>query len=206
MKLYYNLLSTNSRRALAAVYHVDQKIELQSVDFTTGFIESSEFMKLNPNGMLPVLQDGNFSLWESNAIMQYVCTKFNNTSIYPTDSQMRADINRWQFWVMSHFGPACDTLMWENMMKKMFDAGSPDATKVAEATEEFHTYAKVLDQHLSSNSYLVGNSLTIADYSVAANLTYFQQSHFPIQGYSNILNWYKKVESQDAWKKSAPKF
>lgn len=205
MKLYYNLMSTNCRRALAAAYHLNSKVELQSVDFNTDFCESPEFRKINPNGMLPAYEENGFTLFESNAIMQYLCDKAGNTTIYPQDAKIRADINRWQFWEACHFSPPCNTLMWENLLKKMFNAGPADSNEVAEATEEFRSYAKTLDEHLSTHKFLVNNQITIADYSIAASLTYAQAAQIPMNDYPNIKRWYSEIEKQDAWKKSTPK-
>lgn len=209
MKLYYNSASTNCRRVLATAYQLNAKIELQNIDFASDFCETPAFEKINPNGMLPALEDGSFYLWESNAMMQYLCDKTGRTTLYPQDVQIRADIHRWQFWGSEHFGQACNTLQWENLLKKMMNAGPTDAAAVQEATQSFREYAQVLDQHLAKNKYLCSAQgaaqVTLADFSVACYLTYAEQAQMPAAEFTHITRWMKDLNQEPGWKTSAPK-
>src|SRR5262249_50075715 len=151
---------------LATMYHLNSPVELQNVDFGTKQLESPEFRKVNPNGAIPALQDGDFNLWESCAIMQYLCEKKGNTDLWPQDTKARADISRWSYWTAYHFGPAAGTYVWENLVKKMLNMGEPDKKALAEAEEEFHQYAKVLDAHLANRQWVSGKALSLADFTI----------------------------------------
>ncbi len=204
MKLYQNPMSPPCRRVLATIYHLNSPVEMQSVDFQSPEMKNAEFMKMNPNGALPLLQDGDFHLWESVAIMQYLADKKGSTELFPQDAKSRADISRWNFWNAYHFGPATGTFVWENLVKKMLNAGEPDANAVKKATEDFHKYAKVLDQQLEGKQFVTGKNVTLADFSLGSNLMYAEAAHLPWDSYTNIKAWYKRLETLDAWKKSAP--
>src|SRR5262245_53679690 len=110
MRLHYHPYSHNSRRALAVIHHLGLTVELVTVDVLKGAHKSPEYLRLNPNGMVPTLEDGSFILWESNAIMQYLSERAGETSLWPRDPQVRADIARWQFWQVGHFNIAIETL------------------------------------------------------------------------------------------------
>ena len=140
--------SPNCRKVHAVINYLKLDIQINELNIFAGELATPEFNALNPNGMVPVLEDGNFLLWESNAIMQYIADHADNTDFYPTDPQQRADIHRWQFWEQNHFNRAAGTIVFENMLKCVLKIGEPDAEKVAAATEDFHKHAILLDAHL----------------------------------------------------------
>ena len=204
MKLYYHPNSPNCVNVLATANHLGIQLDFQLVDLLKGAQKDPAYLKINPNGRVPTLVDGDFVLWESNAIMQYIASKKPNNSLWPAGDKVRADIARWQFWQAFHWTRATGTLVWENMIKKFLNAGAPDPAKIKEAEELFNSLAAVLDGHLKENQYLVGGGLTLADFSVAAPLIYAQPARFPLEKYANVRAWYGRVEKLDAWKKALP--
>jgi len=204
MKLYYHPNSPNCTDVLATANHLGIQLDLQLVDLLKGAQKDSSFLRINPNGKVPALVDGDFVLSESNAIMQYLASRMPNNSLWPEDDRTRADICRWQFWQASQWSKATGTLVWENMIKKFLGAGGPDPAKVKEGEELFHGSAAVLDNHLKDREYLAGNALTLADFSVAAMLIYARPARLPLEKYENIRAWYGRLEKLDAWKKALP--
>jgi glutathione S-transferase len=204
MKLYYHPNSPNCTDVLATADCLDIELDLQLVDLLKGAQKDPAFLQLNPNGKVPTLVDGDFILSESNAIMQYIAAKRGSNSLWPAKDRTRADIARWQFWQASQWSKATGTLVWENMIKKFLGAGGPDAAKVKEGEELFHTSASVLDGHLKQRQYLVGNGLTLADFSVAAMLIYARPARLPLDRYENIRAWYARIDALDCWKKALP--
>ena len=99
----------------------------------------------------------------------------------------RADITRWQCWELAHWGAqACRPLTFENLVKKFVNLGAPDQAAVAKATEAFNKEAKMLDAHLAKHKYLVGDMVTIADFTVAAPLFHAQGAGMPVAPYANV--------------------
>ncbi len=204
MKLYYHPNSPNCVNVLATAKQLGMQLDLQLVDLLKGAQKDPAYLALNPNGRVPTLADGDFILWESNAIMQYLAGKKPGNSLWPVDDRARADVSRWQFWQAFHWTRATGTLVWENMVKRFLNAGAPDPAKIKEAEDLFHSLAAVLDGHLKSRDYLVDSQPTLADFSVAAPLIYAQPGRFPLEKYGNIRSWYGRIEKLDAWKKALP--
>ena len=201
MRLYYHPISHNCRRVLATIYELDREdVELSVVDLFKAEHKNPDFLKLNPNGKVPVLEDGDYSLWESTAIMQYLS---GDSALWPA-SKVRYDIIRWQVWGVGHWGPPIGKIVFERLVKKVTGGGEADEAKVAEAFEEFQRFASVLDSHLEERDWLVGDGLTLADLSVAANLTYAGVVGIDLEPYANIRKWYGTIEARDAWQRSAP--
>ena len=105
LRIHYHPASYNARRALAVAFHVGAPVEIVICDLMAGAQGTPAFRALNPNGLVPVLEDGDFVLWESMAIAQYLADKYPS-SAWPADARARADITRWQAWDLAHFGRA----------------------------------------------------------------------------------------------------
>jgi glutathione S-transferase len=204
MKLYGFPPSPNTRKVQAVAAHLDIPLELEFVNLAKGEARTAEFLLINPGGRTPVLVDGDFTLWESNAIMQYLASKKKN-ALWPDDARARADIARWQFWQVAHWHQGCGTFLWENMVKKMLFGMDGDPVALKQAEETFHREAPVLDGHLANRHYLVNDTLTLADFSVGSYLHYAVPARLPLERYRNIRAWYARIESLPAWRDTAPK-
>src|SRR5262245_37217357 len=119
MRLYHHPMSSNARRARMTAIHLGTKLDLVVVDLGNGEQRRPDFLRLNPNGQVPVLDDDGFVLTESHAIMQYLADTTPGQTLYPEDVRARADVNRWLFWSAYHFQPAISVLGWERVVKPM---------------------------------------------------------------------------------------
>lgn len=201
MKLYYNPGSSNSRRVEAVVRHLKRTdIEMVLLNHFTGEHRSPEFGAVNPNFKLPALQDGDFTLWESNAIMQYIA---DGTDLFPSDARQRADISRWQFWTSFNFGPTTAALIFERAFKERLGLGKPSQELIEAETAKLETFSKVLDQHLAKQDYLVGERLTIADFAVCAEMSFNRIGQLDFTEYQNIVAWEARLNELLAWRETA---
>jgi glutathione S-transferase len=205
MKLYHFPLSPNSRKVIAVLHHLNLACDLEIVNLGAGKQLDPAFVRMNPNHMIPVLVDGDFVLWESNAILQYLCTKMADNTLWPlADHKKQADISRWLFWQNAHFGSACGIFVFENLLKNALKLGEPDAAELAKGEQRFHRFAEVLDKHLSGRQWLVGEGLTLADFAIGSWLDLAVPAGYPVQAYAEINRWYKNIEALPAWQSSAP--
>src|ERR1700688_746626 len=204
MKLYGFPPSPNTWKVRALAAHLGVPLELEFVDLSKGAQYAPAYLALNPTGRTPTLVDGDFKLWESNAILQYIAGKSAN-SLWPNDARTRADIARWQFWQLAHWGAeACQTLTFQRLVQKILNLGPPDEAPIAKGTEAFNKEAKMLDAHLAKQPYLVGKDLTIADFAVAAALLYAKEAEMPGGAYSHLRRWFDRVAPLRCWRETAP--
>lgn len=204
MRLYGFPPSPNTWKVRALAAQIGAPLQLEFVDLSKGQQRTEAFLTLNPCGRAPVLVDGDFNLWESNAIMQYIAAKVA-TPLWPDDVRSRADIMRWQSWQLAHWHAAVTPMIFENVVKpRVLKAGEPDQAVIAKTLEGFHKEAAMLDQHLAGRSYLVGDTLTLAEFAVAAPLFYAEQAHIPLQSYANIRRWFDAQAALPAWRETAP--
>lgn len=202
MKLYGFPLSPNTWKVRAVAAHLGIPLELELVDLTKP--RSAGYLAINPSGRTPTLVDGDFTLVESNAIIQYLASQKPN-SLWPNDARARADITHWQCWQLAHWGAeACQPLVFNRLVKKLLNLGPPDEAAVARATDAFNKEAKVLDGHLAKQPYLVGKEITLADFAVAANLFYAKEGEFPLGPYTKVQEWFGRVSALPCWRETAP--
>ncbi|MBO1114270.1 glutathione S-transferase family protein [Bordetella petrii] len=205
MRLYYHPVSSNSRRVLLTAIILEAKLELITVDLLKGEHRTGAYLRINPNGKVPLLDDDGFLLWESHAIMQYLADKRGAEALYPQDIQLRADINRWLFWSAYHFTPAVGIISRERISKKMVGGtGGPDPAEIARGEALIFASAKVLDEHLADKQWVAQDRLTLADLAIASPLMHTEAAKLPIAAYEHLQRWFAQVRALDAWQKSEP--
>jgi glutathione S-transferase len=200
MRLYYHPASTCSRRVLMTAHHLKIKIDLTLVDLFKGEQNSAEFLKLNPNHLVPVLEHDGFVVWESYAIMQYLADITPGQSLYPIDPRGRADVNRWLFWCGQEFMPGISILNWENSIKSLAGIGSPDPAEVTGGERLLMEAAKVLDDHLNSQEWICETGLSLADLAIAAPLADQHSAKLPVADLPNLQRWLKQAQALSSWK------
>ena len=206
MRLYGFPPSPRTWQVRAVAAYLNIPLELEFVDLTKGAQHATDYRALNPTGRAPVLVDGDFTLWETTAIAQYLASQKPN-ALWPDDARIRADIMRWQSWQIAHWDKeACERLLVERLVKQILNAGPPDKAVVAQALESFHREAKVLEAHLAKQPYLAGNGITLADFAVAAPLFYAERGGLPLADYPKVAEWFGRVAALPCWMETAPQF
>jgi glutathione S-transferase len=204
MKLYGFPPSPNTWQVRALAAHLGMPLDFEFVDLTKGGSHTPDYLVLNPTGRTPTLVDGDFTLWETLAIMQYLAGQTAN-SLWPNDPQKRADITRWQSWNLAHWNKdAWVPVLTERFIKKVLNLGPPDAAVIAKAIEAFGKEAAMLDSHLAKRKYLVGDALTIADFAVAVPLFYTKQVELSLGPFPHMRDWFERIAALPCWQQTAP--
>jgi len=191
--------SPNCRKVHAVINYLGLDVNIIELDLLSGDLEKPEFLALNPNGLVPVLEDGDIKLWESNAITQYLASLAPASSLYPDDPRSRADIHRWQNWEECHFNRACGGFLFENLLKPLLKIGEPDPAALKEAGQNFKRFAQILEDQLEGRDFILGKDMTIADFSVGSMLIYADAAGIPIAQFKNISNWKSRMETISSW-------
>ena len=205
MKIYGIQISNNCRRAYSVIAHLGLDVEQIEPSLLGGDLKKPEYVALNPNAKVPTLVDGDFKLWESRAIMHYLASKKPGNELAPADPKIQADILRWQFWEAAHLSRGTVPYAFENLFKPLFMKQQADPAAIAAAEKEFHTFAPVLNSHLEGRNFIVGNTVTIADFSVGACFSYAEPSGLPWERYTHIRSWWARLGEIPAWRDTAPR-
>jgi glutathione S-transferase len=200
--LYVFPPSPRAFKVMAIANHLGLETSIRRLDLIKGEQKTSEYAALNPNMRMPTLKDGDYVLWESSAIAQYLADKKPESGLFPKDARARLDVTRWQFWDVAHWDQACAVFLFENVVKSLLKSGEPDPAALAKGAENFERAAKVLDAQLTGKKFITGDTLTIADFCIAAPLNYGEVARLPLEPYREIKRWYASMRALPAWQKT----
>jgi len=204
MKLYVIVGSPNSRKALAVVHHTGIEVDIEYLDLFEGDTKKAIYTELNPNGMVPTLVDGDLNLWESNAIIQYLADKSGDGLLFPQDLAQRADIVRWQSWELAHFNQAFGTLAFEAVAKPSFMNSQGDEAVIGWAQSQLSKFASVLNDHMKGRSYVVGDTITLADYSMIHVEFFKEMVPFDWTPFPHLNDYFNRMRQSPHWAATAP--
>lgn len=202
MKIYYHPVSTTSRPLMLFVQENSLPVEFQVVDLMKGEHVQPPYAAINPNRLVPVLEDGEFRLTESSAILKYLADKFDSPA-YPKDLRRRARVNEMMDWVNTQL---CRDLAYGLVYPQIFPTHKRPSDEqqkgtLAWARERAKGWIKVLDESLigPKKQYLCGDRISIADYFASSfvSLAEFLRSDF--KAYPNLDRWYRGMKSLKTW-------
>ena len=98
LKLWGRTSSINVRKVLWTLQAIGVPFERVDAGLSFGIVKTPDYLVKNPNAMIPLLEDGDFSLWESNVIVRYLCAKYANGTLYPKSIQQQFDAERCMYW------------------------------------------------------------------------------------------------------------
>jgi glutathione S-transferase len=199
LKIHAFPLSPRGFKVLSVAAHLELPYEFCLCDLTKGDQKSAAFTTINPNQKMPVLEEDGFKLWESNAIIGYLAGK-KPGALLPLDERGRADVMRWLFWESTTWDRAVAILAFERFVKGFFGGGGPDLREVEQGERLFHLAAGILDAHLKDRRYISGDSLSLADFSLASALTVADPAQLPLASYREIRGWGARMAELAAWR------
>lgn len=209
MKLYYHPVSTTSRPIMLLAAGDKIEIEFQSVDLFAGEHLNEAYSAVNPNHQVPVLQDGDFRLTESSAILKFLAEKFKSPT-YPTDPRQRARVNEMMDWFNTGF---YRDLGYGLVYPQVVPSHRRSDDKVQAATlawgrEKAKHWLKILDKHFigPKNRFVCGDQLTIADYFGSSMITLGEVIRLDYSPYANVTRWLGNMKTLPHWAKTQEAF
>jgi glutathione S-transferase len=192
--------SGSTRRVLAALEYIGLDYELIEVDLFKGENRAAGYLEKNPNGAIPVLEDGSLTIYEAAAINIYLAEK-HNSDLLPSGDD-RYHTLKWMFWAAEHFRQGPPVLFNERIAKRFMGAPE-DARAAAGAEASLRKFSSILDGHLANRRFVVAERFTLADIDLAAPLSQMTRSKLPYHEFPNIMTWYARLTDEvPAWRHS----
>jgi len=201
LQVYLDPCTVNSRKVLAGLDLLAMPFELKRIDYLAGGHKQPDFLAINPMGELPAAVEGDLTLAESNAILQYAADFMGADRQYPTDLKRRADVNRWLLWEACRWFPSCYVYLVEHVVKPLMGA-IPDEGVIGREAANWNRLAAILDARLAKSKWLVGHDVTIADIPVAAPIHVWKRQRLPLQRHPNLARWMSDIEQLPCWQKT----
>jgi glutathione S-transferase len=155
--------------------------------------DTAEYLAMNPNGLVPVIDEDGFVLYESNAIVRYLACKSGATALWPEDPRARADVDRWMEWQSTGYTPAMGPAFMQlvRTAPEKRDVGAIEASRA-----KSEKLAAILDAHLGGQRYLTGERFTIADIVVGCATHRWLNLPLDRAERPNLQRWYDEVAAR----------
>ncbi len=196
LKLWGRLSSINVRKVAWALQETGVPFTRADAGLAYGVVDGAEYGAKNPNRLVPLLEDGDFVLWESNAIVRYVCAKYGAPdTLYPQDLRRRFDAERWMDWQQTTLnragGPA-----FVQLFRTPPEQRQPAVVEASRAA--MAPLIALLDQHLATRAWMLGDAFTIADIPVACDVHRWWGLPLPTPQAPHVQRWFNAILARPA--------
>jgi glutathione S-transferase len=154
------------------------------------------YTDMNPNGLVPTIQDGSFVLWESNSIMRYLVDKYGQGRLLPSTPERRAEANRWMDWQLSTFNPTIVPLFFATVRTP---PDKRDPGVIEAALDKSSQVWQIVENHLDRKKYLAGEEFSIGD--IPLGVWAHRWFNLPIKRpqQKNIRGWYERLTQREPY-------
>ncbi len=190
----YGSAQSSAARSIWMLEELEVPYEQQSLNFKEKEHKSEWYLKLNPNGKVPTLTDGEFVLWESCAINDYLAEKYRPEMLGTTPEE-RALVAQWTYWSLLHLQRNIDPILYF----MMFKMGTEEAAN--QGRIDVVRYLEVLNLSLASKEHIVGSTFTVADLNLASIIHMATQVQVDLSTYGNIIAWFEKIKARPSYAK-----
>jgi glutathione S-transferase len=190
LRIWGRLSSINVQKVVWTARELELPFERIDAGGAFGLNRTPEYLRMNPNGKIPVIDDDGFVLWESNAIVRYLAAKHGAGTLWPDDLRKRADADRWMDWQATELTPAMrDAFM--QLIRTAADKRSPALVDASNAATE--TTMAILDAHLAGREYLCGERFTAGDIAVGTAVHRWFGLPQPNLPRPHVEQWYRRL-------------
>ena len=150
-------------------------------------LQTPEYLRLHPVGKIPAMDDDGFTLFESGAIIRYLCDKYGS-DLYPRDIKKRAIVDQWTDFCVCHVGPALHKIVMNKVFAPM--RGLPvDQAELEKGYKECERFLPAIENQLEKCRFLAGDKMTLADINLLTALFYAEKSDFSLAEYRHTDKW-----------------
>lgn len=197
LKIWGRISSINVRKAVWTAQELGLEFERIDAGGAFGITKTSEYIAMNPNSVIPTVVDGDFTLWESNVIVRYLCAKHSFGNLYPSDLKARFNAERWMDWQQTTFSPSGRDAFWQ-----LIRIAEPerDMKKVDASIAGTEILLDRFEIHMSTTPFVAGDALTMADIPMACELHRWFGLNLASKSRPYIEAWYTKMNARPASK------
>ena len=199
LKFYGSDLSSPSNKVRFTANYLNLPHEYQRVNLRNGEQKQEWFLKLNPVGKIPVMDDDGFVLFESGAICKYLASK-TKSEIYPQDLTQKAMVDQWIDFGSLHVGAAVSRVVFNRLFAPLRHI-EVDERSLKEGLTFLDQFLPIVEKQLTDNKFIAGNQLSLADINLLAALDPAEISGIDLYKYSQLSQWRSQLKGQEFYTK-----
>ena len=197
LKIWGRTNSINVQKVLWTCGELGLKYDRVDAGMAFGVNNTPEYKAMNPNGLVPTIDDDGFILWESHAIARYLARKHASGKLWPSDERTAADADRWMDWYNTTFWQYLRPVFWTLVRTP------PEKRNMAEVEENRKKLAslyEIVEANLEKRDYMAGSSFTVGD--IPMGVAAYRWFNLPIERppLPNVERWYKRLTERPAFK------
>ena len=197
LKIWGRMSSINVKKVVWTAQELGLDFQRTEAGGLFGVVKTPDYMALNPNSLVPVIEDGDYVLWESNVIVRYLAAKHASGQMCPTELRERFDAERWMDWQQTTVNPASRPGFWQ-LIRTPPEQRNP--VLIAESNAAVESLMATLDAHLAARAFVVGERFTVADIPLGCEVHRWFGLPQPRQSRPHIERWYANLQSRQTSK------
>jgi len=190
LRIWGRTNSVNVKKALWCAEELGLVYERIDAGLQFGVVDTAEYRKLNPNGLVPTIEDHGFVLWESHAIVRYLAAKHGAGTLWPLDPKQRADADRWMDWAFT-FQAAFRPVFW-GLIRTPPEQRDPVA--IEDGRRKAAELLGHLDAALAERSYVAGEALTMGDIPIGCHVHLWLRLPIERPRQPHLEAWFARLE------------
>lgn len=195
LKIWGRMSSINVKKVVWTAQELGLEFQRNEAGGQFGLVGTPEYLRLNPNALVPVMEDGDFVLWESNVIVRYLCAKHSPGQLYPSDLRERFEAERWMDWQQTTFNPASRQGFWQ-LIRTAPEKRNAQAIRDSNAAVE--ALLATLDAQLGRHAFVAGDHFTMADMALGCEAHRWFGLPQPRKSWPNVERWYQGLRARQA--------
>ncbi|WP_271407933.1 glutathione S-transferase family protein [Pseudomonas sp. Q1-7] len=199
LRIWGRINSTNVRKALWAAEEAGIAYERLDAGGAFGLVNEAAYRARNPNGLVPMIEDGDLVLWESNAIVRYLAARYAAGSLYPESPVLRAEGDKWMDWATSSFATPFRDLFWGTLR-------TPPAERnqalIDAALTRCGELLAIPDRALAGRPYLSGDAFAMGDIPLGCFAYAWFEMPILRPELPNLEAWYERLKARPAYRKA----
>ena len=197
LKVWGRKTSSNVQKVMWAIGDLGLAHERVDIGGTFGGNKEGPYLTMNPNGLVPTLEDGHVMIWESNSIVRYLAARYGAGTLEPADLKSRALANQWMDWQLSVVSPAIFGAFWGLIRTP---PEKRDAAAIAASQQKTTEAMKIFEANLSRRAYAAGDSFSMGDIPVGIMVYRFRQLVPDRPSLPNLERWYAQIEKRPGFR------
>ena len=197
IKLWGRTNSLNVQKVLWTLAELDLAYERVDAGLKFGVVDTPAYRAMNPNGLVPTIEDDGFVLWESNVIIRYLASKHAFGSLFPEDPRQRFGAERWMDWQQTSLNPPIGTVFF-NLIRR-----SPDKRDTAAVSQNIPLAEgglAILDEQLAGRDYVNGDRFTMADIPAGTSVSPWSKLPIERQSRPNVERWLARLKERPGFR------
>jgi len=195
LRIWGRMSSINVKKVVWTAQELGLEFQRTEAGGQFGLVRTPEYLQRNPNALVPVMEDGDFVLWESNVIVRYLCAKHSPGQLYPSDLRERFEAERWMDWQQTTFNPASRQGFWQLIRTA---PEQRNAQAISESNAAVEALLATLDAQLGRHAFVAGDRFTMADLALGCEAHRWFGLPQPRQSWPNVERWYQGLRARQA--------